>query len=273
MGMTAIREYAEYAHAPGNAWETVEQRILDYQFGRFWKDRFNYQRRTPKQRTIFPGIVIPPDFSVCDLGIGTGRVARRLIEYGVKPGHILGIDTDAELMADPHFPAGVVRLQADIAKFEEPLQNALGGRRIVFDQITANMVFHLLSYRDYVSCLRQVRKHCLRHTLLFLTVRHPFRRHLTSPARYESRSVHDDNAPWGGIARYRHKTLDDYHRGLEEAGFYPFQSGTCGEGSERVNGGRMDEDSEIWAEIMAQKQGAVNTVPRHFRYWLAAAVK
>ena len=267
--------YVNYAHSPDNAWVKTERRIFDYLFSRFYKDRFNYLNNEskvniPKIKTAF-GQTLPENFSVLDLGTATGRVATRMIEYGVRPRNIVTVDIDLAKLDDSHFPIDVQKIHGDVVNISELLSNKFRDSRVNFELITANMLFHLLTYDDYVSCLSQVRNRVREYrSQLMMVVPHPLREELESIREYHSQKSTTETAPWGEKINYQIKTIQDYVRGLREAGFTTTFIGTAGVGIGE-DSRLFLHDEAVWSELERyRKTGHHTKLPHCFRLWLVA---
>lgn len=256
--------YAEYAHSPDNAWELVEKPILEYFFSRFYRTSYNGLDEKQKIMTRF-GFGISKDFRALDLGTGTGRVASTLIGFGVPPDQITGIDVNEELLNDPHYPEGVKKINGDVRE----VHKLLGGEER-FDFIVSNTLFHLLSYEDYVASLKGARKHIKQHyTQVLITVPHPMRSVIPTIGHYHSQSTLLETAPWGEEIELHQKTLQDYSRGLFEAGFATSRIRTYGVGYDTVNSNRLVRDESVWRAIDSKDFEK----PESLRFWLQAYPK
>ncbi len=262
--LSQVEAYVEYAHKPENAWELVERPILDYVFERFYCARFNSYRKQDTVPTTF-GFPIAKDFQVLDLGTGTGRVPGRLIDYGVPADNIVGIDRNQDLLGVEFFPDGARKVAGDVRELDRLL-----GADESFDFITANMLFHLLSYPDYVGCLRQVRNHTKRfRTRVLIIVPHPLRRGIYTTGEYHAHSALTERAPWGEEIQVQQKTIQDYERGLFEAGFDTFYIATYGVGLDNVDSTFLIRDQASWRKI-GRRKSVGKKRPSHLRLWLFA---
>lgn len=272
--MERIADYKEYAYQPDNSWNLVEKRILEYCFRRFLKDEYGFLRdyihnkNFPHIKTSF-GSLLPANFSVLDLGTGTGRVAEELIKFGIPADRILGIDINRELLTDKHYPEGVRKIQADVS--ELPLVNGIKADQLTpFNFVTANMLFHTFSYEKYVECLKSVRKLMSERSMFLITVPHPYRDWITTISEYHDQHAITENGPWGGTVEYHVKTIQDYCRAFYEAGMYPFQQGETGVGL-KVLGKIYDTDEAVWKSL-SEKNRCVD-LPRYYRMWWVGGVR
>ena len=267
--------FSEYTHSPESAWEQVEGRILKYFLKEvIHRDKF-YWLRHPDNKSIDAittegGALIPANFSVLDLGTGTGRVAQALIDYGIPGANMLGVDNNLKMLDDAHFPAGVNKLEADITDFLPKLNDKypkLGN----FDLIVANMVFHLLNYEEYVSVLKQVRKRATRNAEMLIIVPHPLRSAIDTIGSYHGGGSVEDIAPWGERLTLPIKTIDDYRKGLDQAGFDVRYRFTCGANTE-VFGRSFQDDCVVRSTITDMQHGSrITKLPEHFRLWMGAS--
>lgn len=258
-----IEAYKDCAHQTGNAWELVEKPILDYAFGRFFRTKYNGYPEQETIRTTF-GFRVARDFEVLDLGTGTGRVPERLTEYGIPAGNITGIDHNRSLLEDEHFPEGAIKILGDVRELDRLLEHGKS-----FDFITANMLFHLLSYQDYVACLKQVRNHTkLYRNMMLIVVPHPLRKETETIDGYHSRSAITEEAPWKEEIQVQPKTIQDYKRGLFDSGFNTFYIATYGVGLDEVDSRYLISDEASWMAIGNGK--STDERPSRLRLWLLA---
>jgi len=254
----ATEKYIEYAHSPENAWTLVERPIFDFLLE-------GEIKRIPKYRHGFP-----LDYSALDLGTGTGRVIQMLIEQGVNPQSVLGVDSNNELLNDKHFPDGANKLSGDIANIKKVIDSEFPDTKHVFNLITSNMVFNQLNYGDYVKCLKQTSELMLSQGYLIVVVPHPLVTMFDSIDKYHNPGVLEIMTPWGMLQTHQIKNIQDYLRGLMEAEFDVTGSGTTG--LDIIPNDRFCiEDSYVWYYIKKfQKTGEKPVIPKHFRLWFAA---
>lgn len=271
--MIDAEKFGEYTRKPDSAWSLVEKRVFEYAFGRYFKDRFNWlnndeNRSIPAITTKF-GRLTPDDFRVLDLGTGTGHIPESLIDFGVKPQNIVGLDNNSRMLENIDYPLGVHKLCADVRKFSPTLKKELSGFGN-FDLVTANMVFHLLTFGDYVKTLKQIRNVVTERAELYIMLPHPLRDEMNSIPGYHQRGVVAEIAPWGEEVAYGIKTISDYCRGLKQTGFHCWIIRTTGVGL-RLEDNLLLSDEAIWSQVQSRKKGTyIGTLPHYFRLWLMA---
>lgn len=155
----SAEKFAQYTEAGDSAWNGVEGRVFDFFLKTRFHDHFNFIFRWPDYQMIL-GIRtkhdswIPEDFRALDLGTGTGHIPNSLIEFGVKPENIVGIDNNSAMLGCFAFPDKVRQLCGDIKEVDKIVSKNLPGFGN-FDLVTANMVFHYFKYQEYVNILKK----------------------------------------------------------------------------------------------------------------------
>ena len=272
--MIEAGKFGEYTNKSDSAWNLVERNVFEYAFGRYFKSKFNWlnnkeNRTIPAIMTKF-GRLIPDDFRVLDLGTGTGHIPESLIDIGVKPENIVGVDNNFEMLIVENYPSDVHKLCTDVKKFVPTLKKELPGFGN-FDLVTANMVFHLLTFGDYIKTLKQVRKVVTDRAQLYIMLPHPLRDEMDSIADYHRHGVISEKTPWGEYINYGTKTIADYCRGLKEAGFDCWVIGTTGVGL-KLEDNLLLHDEAIWSNVQYRKKGySTRPLPHYFRLWLMAS--
>lgn len=107
-------DYAEYSES-SYAWQFIERPAFD---------------------KYIPDLYLPGT-KVLDVGCGSGQVARHLINRGILPENIIGLDNSGELLklAASHIP-DVMFVKSAIEDFDYPTES--------FDLVTQNTLFHHL---------------------------------------------------------------------------------------------------------------------------------
>jgi len=263
-------KFEEYTDGQMSAWNTVEEPTIKRALTRCLKDRFAWLRNSDNRLipaiTTTLGPMIPDDYRVLDLGTATGHVPKMMIEIGVKPENIVGVDINHDMLSVASFPNGVNKVCANATKLEEALKKQLSGFGN-FDLVIVNMMFHLLSYKDYVAVLRQIRKVVTDRADLYTMVPHPVRDYMNSIPGYDRRRMVEERAPWGDTVEYRVKPISDYARGLHQAGFRGWAMGTAGL-DVRPEHKIILDDETAWERIHSSKtRYDGGKLPRHFRLW------
>jgi len=271
--MINAERFKEYTESSDSAWNLVEKGVFEYILKRYYRDKFNWLNN-PENRVI-PAIatkynsLIPKDFRVLDIGTGTGNISKSLIEFGVKPENIVGLDNNSKMLKDNNYPVRVNKLNADARSFLPVLNNEIPGFGN-FDFVTVNMVFHLFSFRDYIRALKQVRKVVTDYAQIYIMLPHPLRDQMDSVPDYHRRSVVSEKSPWGEEIHYGVKTISDYCRGLKQSGFNCWIIRTTGVGL-KLDDNFLLTDGSIWSQVQARKKGIdTPTLPHYFRLWLMA---
>jgi len=272
--MVDAERFAEYTKTPDSAWNLVEGKVLNYVLERYYKDRFDWLKR--KENELIPATItkydslIPKDFRVLDIGTGTGNVAHTLVEFGVDPRNIVGLDNDPNMLKTSNHPDGVNKLHAGVQNFVPKLKEEFPGFGN-FDMVTANMVFHLLNYGDYVKSLKQIKQVMAERSQLYIMLPHPLREDIHTIAAYHDRRTLDEITPWCEPVEYKVKTINEYKRGLAQAGLNTWKIRTTG-ADQGLEDNFLLSDEAVWSHIRADTNHLTKAKPPHyFRLWLMAS--
>lgn len=270
----SVENFAAFTESPDSAWNKVEGRVLDFVLKSRFKDHFIWLNNKgneliPATMTSY-GSWIPEDFRALDLGSGTGRVPRKLIEFGVHPSNIVAIDNNPKMLNHPHFPSGVNALNGDMREVDRLVVGELP-KFGNFNLVTANMSLHYFSYKDLVRVLRKVRKLMTSDSYLYIMVPHPLRDAVATPAQYHQRGKIFERTPWGDEISLYKKTIDDYGRVLEDAGFDCGWLSTTGENL-KIEDNFLIHDEGIRDTIREIRRGNITAenLPHFFRMWMLA---
>lgn len=146
---------------------------------------------------------------VLDLGTGSGRVPQHLIERGIPPKNITGVEISPRLVeiARRTMPE-VTFIEGDITEVELPPNS--------FDLVTSNMVFEFLDDDSLRRALANAARSLKPGGVLLYITTHPekLRRDsgLERPGRFEA------TFPWGEKGPNYYRTLEDFVKLTEEAG-------------------------------------------------------
>jgi SAM-dependent methyltransferase len=266
-------KFAEYTELGDSAWNVVERRVLDFVLRTRFRDHYNWLNNSENRDIPAIGTKynswIPQDFRALDLGTGIGQVPKALMDFGVDPKNIVGIDNNMAMLNHPKFPESVRGLSGDIREVDKVILHTLSNFGH-FDFVTANMVYHYFSYQDYVRSLKKVRKIVTDNSYLYIMVPHPLRDSIPSAAQYHTRSQIDERTPWGEEISLYKKTIDDYLRGLEEADFDCRWLRTTGDGL-KIEDNYLNSDESTRVMIRDIKRGNfIGDIPHYLRVWFLA---
>ena len=153
---------------------------------------------------------------VVDMGSGTGKLVDTLIENGAKPENIFALEPNPiliEYLFNRQLGIGCIRDSA------YNLKNPIA-QKLEADMITANMVMNHLTTPDFNELVSDINGVLKQDGLLVYTVPNPYRKQQKhSFEDNDNFGVAIENAPWGGLVEYHHRTEDYQKNVLNDAGF------------------------------------------------------
>ena len=145
-----------------------------------------------------------------DLGSASGRVPQLLIERGIPPENIMGVEISGEqvAIARKRVPKATF-IHGDITEVELPSNT--------FDLVTSNMVFEFLDPEGLTKAVKNAHGSLKSGGTLFFVTTHPDKMKkdsgLKKPGRFEVAF------PWGGSGPNYYRTKEDFRSALEKSGF------------------------------------------------------
>ncbi len=135
-----------------------------------------------------------------DAGCGTGRLTRWLVECGLNPANVTGVDVSEKMLsiACAKLPGATFKEQ-DVRHLDLP-----GG----YDLVTANMLFECFDNEQLFLAIAKLREQLKSGSRLVYVVTHPLR-NFEPGFDYLKRRWMSVTAPWGS-------RLTDYHRPLSD---------------------------------------------------------
>lgn len=150
------------------------------------------------------------DVTMLDLGSASGRVERFLIDNGITPSNITGIEISPEQvgMAQRRFPE--INFQVgDVSTVELPENN--------FDVAISHMVFEHLNDEQLLATFVNTHRALKPEGTFAFVVTHPDK--ITASDGITEKGAFVTSAPWGGELVNYFRFVPDFVAALEQAGF------------------------------------------------------
>lgn len=192
-GMLSEREYAE-------------------QFAKFGPTGFSWRfLERPSFDRHLSGLYLPQTVAL-DAGCGYGRSTGHLVESGISPANVTGVDINENLLglAEHNLPQTTF-IHADVAYF--------GPVPDTYDLVTASMVFEYLDDDAFKKALANVHKGLKDGGVLFFVTTHPLRMVTQDIRGYKDRGWRNSMTPWGATIPLFHRTIGDFISQTAQAGF------------------------------------------------------
>ena len=193
---SSAKAYIDYCSRPQPPWEYLEKPM--------WDLIINEQLKLP-------------DAVILDVGIGTGRLYKLLMEHGAEKTETLAIEPNPELSmylhTELHIPCikgGSQDMGHHLLQHEE------------FDLITANMVVNHMSGEEYVDFVKYTSGALHSNGLLLYTI--PFPEGKAKKHGFDvsdNTVVIEEEAKWGGFVEYHHRSEEYQVEVLKSYGFEP----------------------------------------------------
>lgn len=193
----AARSYIRYSEKEHTPWERFEKPL--------WKGIF--QELGVKEAVVL------------DIGSGPGKLVDLLIEEGTKPENIFALEPNS-ILIDFLYGRGLgINCIIDSShNLDNPIM-----QNHEFDLVCANMVVNHLSNADFDKLVKDSSGTLGLKGFLIYTTPNPCRKE----AKYgldgvDNSTVIIENAPWGGLVEYHHRSIDYQRKILENLGFNPY---------------------------------------------------
>lgn len=121
-----------------------------------------------------------------DIGSGSGRIVRHLIELGVSPEKITGIDSSSKMVAEAR------RMSPDI-KFVQGDVGSMTFTNNQFDLVTSNMVLHMMDDVELEKALGEIARVLKPGGIFFFIDTNPYQ----DPEDLHIKEWMEKNSPWG----------------------------------------------------------------------------
>ncbi|MBI2327432.1 class I SAM-dependent methyltransferase [Candidatus Curtissbacteria bacterium] len=153
-----------------------------------------------------------PQVRVLDAGCGSGRIIEHLINNGIQPDNVTGVDISQNMLDEARKKLPEVKLiQADLVDADLPTNH--------FDLITAAMVFHYLDEEGLKRMMANFHKWLKSDGVLFYVTTHPIRIVNDNLSLYQKRGWRNEKTPWGSETPFFHRTTADFINETISAGF------------------------------------------------------
>jgi len=185
-----VKKYAEFSKK-SFSWKYLEGKILE-----------------EKLRGL-----INKDLTVIEAGCGDGRLVKLMVELGIKPKDIIGIDLSDYLLEEARKDLPEVRwIEGSIADDFEIKEG-------VTDLVTCSMVLNYLNNKELEKFLKNCNKWLKEEGWLLIAIPHPIRMTIQNLDEYFDRKKRTNDAFWGEKVIYFHRTVADYLNKIIEGGF------------------------------------------------------
>ena len=156
--------------------------------------------------------------SVLDIGSGTGRLVDLLIEERAKPENIFILEPNPILvnfLFERKLGVGCIRDSS--CNLDNPVAQHLEA-----DLVTANMVVNHLPTTDFDKLVKDIAGVLKLDGIFAYMVPNPYWKEMRySLDKSDNSSVVVEDAPWGGLVEYHHKSEAYQRKILENSGFKP----------------------------------------------------
>lgn len=155
------------------------------------------------------GLVAKKNYKFLDLGCGSGRITKLLLQNKVPSENILAIDNSLELLKI--FKIKFPNIQSKNINITHKFD-----LETKYDTIISHHVFEHFDLRETLTCFKNVLKHLNLGGKFILFVGHPFR---YSGTEYFKKNWYQQVTPWGSEIFHYPKTIENYSELLDKAGF------------------------------------------------------
>ncbi len=148
---------------------------------------------------------------ILDAGCGSGRILKYLVDNGIPPNNLTGVDMNAEMVSIAmNHVSSVKIIQADLTKFA-PKEH--------YDVIICTHVLHYLNNKDFKKTLSNFYKILHKKGKLFFVLTHPVRTTHNNLSDYFKNEWIIDHTPWGTTSPLFLRTVSKIVNDTIEAGF------------------------------------------------------
>lgn len=157
--------------------------------------------------------IFEKDLLVLDVGCGAGRIIKYLLQKGISPNHLIGIDSSKEMLsfARRKFPS-IKFIHGDVSKSDT-------FPRLSFDLITCIMTLQHLDQKGLKNTLKNFYGRLRKGGVLLCLIPHPTRMTHEDLSKYFKREELLYESPWNTKIHYFHRPLSDYIKETLHAGF------------------------------------------------------
>ena len=161
---------------------------------------WNYIEKPSLDSHLLP--LLHRESRVLDIGSGGGRMIEYMVDNGVSPENIQGLDVSATMieMAKVKHPK-VKFKQSDITYSDLP--------KLSFDVITGLMMVHYLNSDNLILAMKNCHRMLKSGGALFLMLIHPLRQQKEENTSYFDRDWRVSTMPYGAEAPFFHHTISD----------------------------------------------------------------
>lgn len=157
------------------------------------------------ERPALDGLLVDRDLSslnIVDAGCGSGRSLEYLLAIGVPAHNLLGVDlTPAMIDKSRELVPNVRHLVADVSALPIPSESQ--------DLVLCTHVLHYMDNIGYFLAMQSFKRVLKPGGTLFISITHPTRTSRGEFDKYFDRRWKEDGTPWGTLAPFYVRPLED----------------------------------------------------------------